>query len=176
MDYSSSIHEGEDPAASPWGNSPGSSPRVNRTAYGNVSGEPPSSPFRYSSETSNGQAPAAEPENFQQPGATPTRTVADSDTTESTTLTPPAEPTDEAAAASDPSQPDDSPQDSRFAPQAPPGSQPEASQQPQKRAPPQYRLQAKITGLERTGKKDPILRFDVYVRCTEAGFFREPIG
>lgn len=29
---------------------------------------------------------------------------------------------------------------------------------------PQYRLEAKITGLERTGKKDPILRFDVYVR------------
>ncbi|KAH9827722.1 Vacuolar protein sorting-associated protein 17, partial [Teratosphaeria destructans] len=27
---------------------------------------------------------------------------------------------------------------------------------------PQYKLQAKITGLERTGKRDPILRFDVY--------------
>ncbi|KAL5373412.1 hypothetical protein DPSP01_012714 [Paraphaeosphaeria sporulosa] len=26
----------------------------------------------------------------------------------------------------------------------------------------QYKLQAKVTGLERTGKKDPILRFDVY--------------
>ncbi|KAJ9639346.1 Vacuolar protein sorting-associated protein 17 [Coniosporium apollinis] len=29
---------------------------------------------------------------------------------------------------------------------------------------PQYRLSAKVTGLERTGRKDPILRFDVYVR------------
>jgi hypothetical protein len=28
----------------------------------------------------------------------------------------------------------------------------------------QYKLQAKITGLERTGRKDPILRFDVHVR------------
>lgn len=28
---------------------------------------------------------------------------------------------------------------------------------------PAYRIQAKITGLERTGKKDPILRFDVHV-------------
>jgi hypothetical protein len=28
---------------------------------------------------------------------------------------------------------------------------------------PAYKLQAKITGLERTGKKDPILRFDVHV-------------
>ncbi|KAF2277984.1 vacuolar protein sorting-associated protein Vps17 [Westerdykella ornata] len=32
-------------------------------------------------------------------------------------------------------------------------------QQPQR---PHYKLQAKITGLERTGRKDPILRFDVY--------------
>jgi hypothetical protein len=28
---------------------------------------------------------------------------------------------------------------------------------------PAYKLQAKITGLERTGKKDPILKFDVHV-------------
>ena len=28
---------------------------------------------------------------------------------------------------------------------------------------PQYKLQAKVTGLERTGRKDPILKFDVYV-------------
>ncbi|KAF2734771.1 vacuolar protein sorting-associated protein-like protein vps17 [Polyplosphaeria fusca] len=27
---------------------------------------------------------------------------------------------------------------------------------------PQYKLQAKVTGLERTGRKDPILKFDVY--------------
>jgi hypothetical protein len=37
-------------------------------------------------------------------------------------------------------------------------------QQPQQRQHlPQYKLQAKIAGLERTGKKDLILRFDVYV-------------
>lgn len=35
--------------------------------------------------------------------------------------------------------------------------------QQQRQHMPQYKLQAKITGLERTGKKDPILRFDVYV-------------
>ena len=28
---------------------------------------------------------------------------------------------------------------------------------------PQYKLQAKISGMERSGKKDPILKFDVYV-------------
>lgn len=31
------------------------------------------------------------------------------------------------------------------------------------RQPPQYKLQAKITGLERTGKKDPAITFDVHV-------------
>jgi FtsZ-interacting cell division protein ZipA len=56
-------------------------------------------------------------------------------------------------------------------------SQPQQAQQPQQRPgaaryqaarqhrqPPQYKLQAKITALERTGRKDPVLRFDVHVR------------
>ena len=30
---------------------------------------------------------------------------------------------------------------------------------------PQYKLQAKITSVERNGRKDPILKFDVYVRA-----------
>jgi hypothetical protein len=38
-----------------------------------------------------------------------------------------------------------------------------AARQPQQPQGPQYKLQAKITGLERTGRKDPILRFDVHV-------------
>jgi hypothetical protein len=40
------------------------------------------------------------------------------------------------------------------------GAAPHPAQQRQA----QYKLQTKITGLERTGKKDAILRFDVYVR------------
>lgn len=35
---------------------------------------------------------------------------------------------------------------------------------------PQYKLQAKITGMERSGKKDPILKFDVYVRSLRLAF------
>ncbi|KZM23546.1 Vacuolar protein sorting-associated protein 17 [Ascochyta rabiei] len=55
--------------------------------------------------------------------------------------------------------------------QAPePGQQPQQPQQPQRyhASRPQrqqqqhYKLQAKVTGLERNGKKDPIIRFDVY--------------
>jgi len=33
----------------------------------------------------------------------------------------------------------------------------------QRKQRPQFKLQAKITGLERNGRKDPILKFDVYV-------------
>ena len=53
------------------------------------------------------------------------------------------------------------------------GSEPRTQPQPQRydstgraagrSAVPQYKLHAKITGLERTGRKDPILRFDVHV-------------
>ena len=38
-----------------------------------------------------------------------------------------------------------------------------AARQPQRQNLPQYRLQAKITSLERTGRKDPVLKFDVHV-------------
>lgn len=56
-------------------------------------------------------------------------------------------------------------------PQRPPGEETRRPQSaryhpvpPQQRQHmPQYKLQAKITGLERSGKKDPILKFDVYV-------------
>ena len=44
--------------------------------------------------------------------------------------------------------------------QGQPGQQ---QQQQQQQRSPQYKLQAKVTGLERTGRKDSILRFDVYV-------------
>lgn len=51
-----------------------------------------------------------------------------------------------------------------------PQQAPQQGQQPQRyhgtraqRQQQHYKLQAKVTGLERNGKKDPILRFDVYV-------------
>ncbi len=48
-----------------------------------------------------------------------------------------------------------------------------ATRQPQRQGLPQYKLQAKITGLERTGRKDPVLRFDVHVSFQIV--FRAPI-
>ena len=43
-----------------------------------------------------------------------------------------------------------------------------ANRAPQKKMLPQYRLHAKITGLERTGRKDPVLRFDVHVSFSDS--------
>lgn len=42
-----------------------------------------------------------------------------------------------------------------------------ANRPPQRQTLPQYRLHAKITGLERTGRKDPVLRFDVHVSSSD---------
>ena len=61
------------------------------------------------------------------------------------------------------------PQDAPQAAAGAPGRQPSSvrqgpAQPPTPRTPGHYKLQAKITGLERQGRKDPILRFDVYVR------------
>lgn len=41
-----------------------------------------------------------------------------------------------------------------------------AQRNQQKQNLPQYKLRAKITSLERTGRKDPVLRFDVHVRSS----------
>ncbi|KAF2714643.1 vacuolar protein sorting-associated protein Vps17 [Pleomassaria siparia CBS 279.74] len=66
----------------------------------------------------------------------------------------------------------DGPQSSQSQQQAPAQGQQHGNQkqdQPnryhggrQQRQQPHYKLQAKVTGLERTGRKDPILKFDVY--------------
>lgn len=174
MDYSASINEAEDPVgASPWGNSPTASPRQPRPGLGALGEEGP--PFRFSSQTSNGfsQDPL-QPEGFQRPGTATTASGTDGETEGSTTLSANDDEQQEAssiepqsAAASQPSQPEPAPVESAYEPrhapqpqQEPAGQAQEPRKQPTK---PQLRLQAKITGLERTGKKDPILRFDVHV-------------
>lgn len=140
MDYSSSIHETDDPVAgSPWGNSPGSSPQANRTGFGNIAAEQPAPPFG----GLNSQSSAGEGDQ-QRPGTATTASGTEGET-EGSTATNQSAP--ESIAESQAATVED-----------------EDSQQPRKPSQPQFRLQAKITGLERTGKKDPVLRFDVHVR------------
>ncbi|KAK3324593.1 hypothetical protein B0T19DRAFT_233244 [Cercophora scortea] len=177
MDYSSSIHEADrDPAgASPWG-SPGSSPRPNRTSFGAAiaAAEPPASPFRYPSQTSSnglseddGFGPAES--EYRRPDTASTVSAADTQTEESR------------SEGSAPARHGRDSQDYSVGDQGPPppgaelhhhqpkptgeyAQQQQQQQQQQVRRPqhPQFKLQAKITGLERTGRKDPILRFDVH--------------
>ncbi|AEO70875.1 uncharacterized protein THITE_2122709 [Thermothielavioides terrestris NRRL 8126] len=181
MDYSSSIHDPDHPAeASPWGNSPSSSPRHNRTSYGPLAGEPPASPFRYpvSNNGLNDEGGfGASDTEYRRPDTASTVSQA----TEPASGEPaPVEPYPEQqgfAGEQGPlsPQPESQPQphhdeQHQQAPKPAPGQaqrsqeqqQQQRQQQPRKPPPPQFKLQAKITGLERTGRKDPILRFDVH--------------
>lgn len=161
MDYSSSIHDPENPTgASPWGNSPQSSPRRTRTDFGgHDNGEPP----LFQSEASNEGSTNGHEGGFETGEADyrrpTTASTADSRTDENEPLG------GQSRQQSQQSQQQYSAHDTakQAADQAH-GQQGQEQQQQQQRRPPQpqYKLQAKITGLERTGRKDPILRFDVH--------------
>lgn len=169
MDYSASIHDGDNPAASPWGSSPVSSPRHARTSSFPTSADGPSSPKPYNSKSVNARYShdgsigdgAYNPAESE----TGTESVADSDdrrpdTAESGQSQPGFGARQQQQQA--PVQQQYQAQVHRPEPQRYHG-RPHAQQQ-QPPPTPQYKLQAKITGLERTGRKDPILRFDIHVR------------
>ncbi|KAK3900783.1 hypothetical protein C8A05DRAFT_16951 [Staphylotrichum tortipilum] len=159
MDYSASINDPEHPAeASPWGNSPSSSPRHNRTAFGSLVGDPASSPFPSASNNGlhdDGGFGASDTE-YRRPDTASTV----SQTTDEPPLAEPYQEQPRSAADHGPLSPP--PQQQPQAQQPQQQQPPKPAQQPRKPPPPQFKLQAKITGLERTGRKDPILRFDVH--------------
>ena len=160
MDYSASINEAEDPVeASPWGNSPRSSPRHNRDELSNASSEP--ALFPYTTEPANGLGQAGEAEEFQRPGTATTESGTEGEAEDSATLETAAS---DSLAGSQHARGIPASQQAR----QPAGAEahPEHGRQPQKPSHPHFRLQAKITGLERTGKKDPVLRFDVHVNTS----------
>ncbi|KAG9253392.1 vacuolar protein sorting-associated protein vps17 [Emericellopsis atlantica] len=161
MDYSASIHEVEDPTgASPWGNSPTASPQHNRPGFGNIDTtgvEPP--PFRINTQTSNGfsQDPSLT-EGFQRSGTETSTTGTDGDREESETQSVPV-----SGEATEPqSEQPSGPGAPEVAGQGQQHEQPGQTEESRRPPKPQYKLQAKVTGLERTGKKDPILRFDIH--------------
>jgi hypothetical protein len=143
MDYSSIAHDPADPVeSSPWG-----SPRADRDTFGNAGNgadvlpaplPPHQSPYddNHDSERNAGNAQAAVSE--QHDPLNPPRSV----------------PSAEHEYAHQPQ--------GQKRTEAPARYQTGARQNARQAAP-TYRLQGKITALERTGKKDPILRFDVYV-------------
>jgi len=164
MDYTASINDADNPAAaSPWGTSPTASPKHARTSSYPTS-EGPSSPTPYSSH------PTGRYGHDDDLGGTynrPESSAGDStaasdagrpDTADSVT---PNRPEEQQKYLGQEQQSQKSPQHQRHEPQRYHGA---ARHTPPAPSQQHYKLQAKITGLERTGRKDPILRFDVHVR------------
>lgn len=169
MDYSTSIHDADNPAgASPWGSSPVSSPQHARTSSFPTSGDVPPSPTPYSSHRSENPGYSTDDtisgNGYSRPESSAgTESVSESDghshrpdTAESMRSQPDggfANQQQQQAAVQYQAQ------TQRQEPQRYSSVRPKQQQTPG----PQYKLQAKITGLERTGRKDPILRFDIHV-------------
>ena len=160
MDYSSSLHEDNPAGVSPWGTSPVASPQHPRTSPYPTRSDALSSPTLYSTQSSSASYATEDTmgaESHNGPQAT-----AGSDSLSEGDGRRPG--TAEAAHAR--------PEEQQKFLGIPPSqlqrnealrSQPQGRQAQEGKGP-QYKLQAKITGLERTGRKDPILRFDVHVR------------
>lgn len=167
MDYSSSIHDPENPTgASPWGNSPQSSPRRTRTDFGaNDNGEPP----LFQSEVSHNGSTNGQDRGFDSGEAEyrrpTTASTADSRTDENEPLGSQQQQYEQPRQQSQQQYPtQDTPKHAADQAHGQQGQEQQQQQQQRRPPQPQYKLQAKITGLERTGRKDPILRFDVHVR------------
>lgn len=174
MDYSSLPNDPDHPVGqSPWGSS---SPRADRTTFGSVPSDVPSSPL------ATPQSP------YTEASRQPTTPYAESHT--DTSQADPADDSDSPESLSARLQSAQLGDEDYDAHEHPPYVQPQQQQQQQHfahqqqashqqshqgparyqtpartaaRNVPYYKLHAKITALERTGKKDPILRFDVHV-------------
>ena len=168
MDYSASIHEDHPAGTSPWGSSPVASPQHPRTSSFGAHGEVPPSPTPYTSNQSSSgfsQDDKIGGGSYQEPGSS----VGEGSVTESDGQRPDtadsirSQPEQQQAYAGQQQQ---APSPSQYQAQAHRGEPQryhQTNRQAQQPPAPQYKLQAKITGLERTGRKDPILRFDVHV-------------
>jgi hypothetical protein len=166
MDYSSSINDADNPAgASPWGSSPVSSPRHARTSSGFQAAPPSPTPFgtnhsrnvSYSNDDNLG-SPA-----FKAPESVGTESVAESERPD-TAGSVQSEPIEQSNVTGQQQRQSSVPAQQSESQVSEGQRYPQSGRQSQQsQAGSQYKLQAKITGLERTGRKDPIMRFDVHV-------------
>ncbi|KAI0159582.1 hypothetical protein GGR57DRAFT_430110 [Xylariaceae sp. FL1272] len=159
MDY----RDDEHPGASPWGSTPPASPQRNVTSYNSIA-------TSYGSqESGNGFQGFEGSGGFRRPNtASSTASNTDYDPSQ------PSEPSEQSTLGPESEERSETPQNmptpkhpsSSNAPtssaQTPIPQGPPQQQQQWRRPGPQFKLQAKITGLERTGKKDPVMRFDVH--------------
>ena len=157
MDYSAISHDPDHPAGgSPWS----SSPQANRQAFSPTTGDQSSSPIppspNFHTSESLEQTHGSTEDHSQDFGINEqasTRAEADHQVAhESAEFTAPPE--SPAYSTQQQASQEQRQQPPRYHSTSKVGNRQNA---------PQYKLQAKITGLERTGRKDPILRFDVQV-------------
>ena len=155
MDYSDAA---ADPAlhdSSPWGSS---SPRANRSGFNATVPDSPV-PIRGHSHNQSQDSISANP--FASEPGTPAARQPDPPSPE---IQASQQQSQEAPSTAAPSQ--DAPSHQQSQQQKQPQMRPGAARYHnarQQRPVPAYKLQAKVTALERTGRKDPIFRFDVYV-------------
>ncbi len=155
MDYSASIHDPDHPAeASPWGSSPGHTPEHSRTSF-------PAAINDYSAGVeSNGLANESEDGGF---GGGDASEYQRPDTASTANEEEPVVSGEQNQGFQGHAPVDQEPHHHQEQAPVPSKTTPE-EQQARRPAQPQFKLQAKITGLERSGRKDPIMRFDVHVR------------
>ncbi|PBP16412.1 vacuolar protein sorting-associated protein Vps17 [Diplocarpon rosae] len=163
MDYSSSIHDADIPGgASPWGSSPIPSPQHPRASSFPVSGDALPSPSPYSPNASGvGFEDTLGGGSDQRPDSSAgTESAAESDERRPNTAELDRSRSEQESLLGNRS----AEQQNQAQPhRAEPQRYHSAARKPQQQGhAPKYKLQAKITGLERTGRKDPILRFDVH--------------
>lgn len=170
MDYSSSLNDADNPAgASPWGNSPVPSPQNNRSFSQSFQSQTPDSPNMVSQEHVRSESYASEG-GFGASARQVEASNGDYDSRPQTASSTNTEQTEQHIPRYEAG-------DIQKQHQEPhPGlaynenqhshsqQRPSQHSRPATRQAPHYFLHAKITGLERTGRKDPILRFDVKVR------------
>jgi len=168
MDYSAAI--ADDPAAaSPWGSS---SPRAQRAPFTGTAPDSPRTPGGHVRSESQSSLPESAMHNSQTPtddGSFSEQQVPHPASAQSypaeAQQQPPAPPPPQAQGQSQAQHPHAQHAQQQQQQQQRPGAARYHSARQQRHIP-QYKLQAKVTALERTGRKDPVLRFDVYVRST----------
>ncbi|EDN93550.1 hypothetical protein SS1G_09417 [Sclerotinia sclerotiorum 1980 UF-70] len=168
MDYSASINDADNPAgASPWGSSPTSSPQPPRTST--FPSRDIVSPTPYNPDQSGGAGYPQEDMigagGFNRPDSSAGVSVSDVESRRPDTAGS-TQSDAEAHQGTGQQYQQQTAQQQQY-PAGQHRSEPHryhhsSARQGHHASAPHYKLQAKITGLERTGRKDPILRFDVH--------------
>lgn len=155
MDYSVAQTENDLIEPSPWGSS---SPRAARTPFQDSAPDSPTTPTQHGTSDSVSSLPGPTLETSQGSLAQGQTAGRSQDESNPNTQGIPGGQYAQGQQATQPTRG----QAARYHGQR---GQPQPQQPPpQQRIVPQYKLTAKVTALERSGRKDPVLRFDVYVR------------